>query len=82
MFFDFLSAFNTIGLAVMGEKLMQVDALHVSWIVSYLTGKPQYVHFQYCVSDRVVSNTRAPQGTVLLHHRLRLPHRVLLSAVF
>ncbi|KAJ8353481.1 hypothetical protein SKAU_G00210480 [Synaphobranchus kaupii] len=42
-----------------------VDAPLVSWIVNYLTGRPQYVRLQHCVSDRVVSNTGAPQGTVL-----------------
>ena len=31
----------------------------------YLTGRPQYVRLQHCVSDRVVSNTEAPQGTAL-----------------
>ncbi|KAL6473956.1 hypothetical protein MHYP_G00175170 [Metynnis hypsauchen] len=67
MFFDFSSAFNTIWPALLGEKLtvMQVDAPLVSWIVDYLTGRPQYVRLQHCVSDRVVSNTGVPQGTVL-----------------
>ncbi|XP_049926802.1 uncharacterized protein LOC126406528 [Epinephelus moara] len=37
----------------------------VSWIVDYLTGRPQYVRLWHCVSDTVVSNTGAPQGTVL-----------------
>ena len=37
----------------------------MSWIVNYLTGRPQYVRLQHCVSDRVVSNIGAPQGTVL-----------------
>ncbi|KAI4892845.1 hypothetical protein NFI96_004933 [Prochilodus magdalenae] len=67
MFFDFSSAFNTIQPALLGDKLnvMQVEAPLVSWIVDYLTGRPQYVRLQHCVSDRVVSNTGAPQGTVL-----------------
>ncbi|KAI4899250.1 hypothetical protein NFI96_000608 [Prochilodus magdalenae] len=67
MFFDFSSAFNTIQPALLGDKLnvLQVDAPLVSWIVDYLTGRPQYVRLQHCVSDRVVSNTGAPQGTVL-----------------
>ncbi|KAI4899972.1 hypothetical protein NFI96_015155 [Prochilodus magdalenae] len=67
MFFDFSGAFNTIQPALLGDKLnvMQVDAPLVSWIVDYLTGRPQYVRLQHCVSDRVVSNTGAPQGTVL-----------------
>ncbi|KAI4887653.1 hypothetical protein NFI96_006166, partial [Prochilodus magdalenae] len=67
MFFDFSSAFNTIQPALLGDKLnvLQVDAPLVSWIVDYLTGRPQYVRLQHCVSDRVVSNTGALQGTVL-----------------
>ncbi len=67
MFFDFSSAFNTIRPALLGEKLtaMQVDSPLVSWIVDYLTGRPQFVRLRHCVSDRVVSNTGAPQGTVL-----------------
>ena len=43
---------------------MLVDPPLVSWIVDYLTGRPQYMRLQHCVSDTVVSNTRAPQGTV------------------
>ena len=37
----------------------------MSWIVDYLMGRPQYIRLQNCVSDRVVSNTGAPEGTVL-----------------
>ncbi|XP_078802203.1 uncharacterized protein LOC144991899 [Oryzias latipes] len=67
MFFDFSSAFNTIQPRLMREKLekMQVDAPLVSWIEDYLTGRPQFVRLQSCVSDTLTSNTGAPQGTVL-----------------
>ncbi|RXN30264.1 RNA-directed DNA polymerase from mobile element jockey-like protein [Labeo rohita] len=58
MFFDFSSAFDTIRPALLAEKL-------VSWMVDYLTGRPQYVRLQSCMSDRLISNTGAPQGTVL-----------------
>ena len=44
---------------------LSIQAPIVSWIVDYLMGRPQYVHLQNCVSDRVVSNTGAPQATVL-----------------
>ncbi|XP_049911756.1 uncharacterized protein LOC126397200 [Epinephelus moara] len=66
-FFDFSSAFNTIRPALLGDKLtaMLVNPPLVSWIVDYLTGRPQYVRLRHCVSDTVVSNTGAPQGTVL-----------------
>ena len=43
---------------------MRVDTRMVSWIVDYLSGRPQFVRLKSCVSDRVVSNTGAPQGTV------------------
>ncbi|XP_078802582.1 uncharacterized protein LOC144991990 [Oryzias latipes] len=67
MFFDFSSAFNTIQPRLMREKLekMQVDAPLVSWIEDYLTGRPQFVRLQSCVSETLTSNTGAPQGTVL-----------------
>ncbi|KAL0150163.1 hypothetical protein M9458_054590 [Cirrhinus mrigala] len=67
MFFDFSSAFNTIRLALQGEKLiaMRSDASLVPLIVNYLTGRPQYVRLRHRVSDRVVCNTGAPKGTVL-----------------
>ncbi|TWW54421.1 hypothetical protein D4764_0100770 [Takifugu flavidus] len=67
MFFDFSSAFNTIQPRLLRAKLenMQVDAPLVSWIEDYLTGRPQFVRLRSCVSDPLMSNTGAPQGTVL-----------------
>ncbi len=67
MFFDFSSALNTIEPALLGSKLtaMQVDAPLVFCIVNYLICRPQYVRLQGCMSDTVVSNTGAPQETVL-----------------
>ncbi|TWW57369.1 putative RNA-directed DNA polymerase from transposon BS [Takifugu flavidus] len=44
---------------------MQMDAPFVSWIEDYLTGQPQIVRLWSCVSDPLMSNTGAPQGTVL-----------------
>lgn len=66
-FFDFSSAFNTIQPRLLSEKLerMDVDAPLIAWITNYLTGRPQYVRLHGCVSDRLISNTGAPQGTVL-----------------
>ena len=67
LFLDFSSAFNTIRPALLGSKLtaMQVDPPLVSWIMDYLTGRPQYVKLQDGVSDTVLSSTGATQGTVL-----------------
>lgn len=62
MFFDFFCAFDTICLALLGEKL-QVDALPD---VSLGCELPNwYVRLENCVSDTVVSHIGAPQGTVL-----------------
>lgn len=67
MFFDFSSAFNTIQPSLLGEKLMamQVDAPLVTWIMDYLTDRPQYVRLRDCESETLISSTGAPQGTVL-----------------
>uniref|UniRef100_A0A669BD36 Reverse transcriptase domain-containing protein n=1 Tax=Oreochromis niloticus TaxID=8128 RepID=A0A669BD36_ORENI len=67
MFFDFSSAFNTILPLVLKDKLENsgVDHLLTTWILDYLTDRPQCVRTQGCVSDRVVCSTGAPQGTVL-----------------
>ena len=48
---------------LLGEKLIAMQV--VCWIVNYLTCRPQHVRLQHCASDRVISNTGAPQGTVL-----------------
>ncbi|KAI4895107.1 hypothetical protein NFI96_009396 [Prochilodus magdalenae] len=67
MFFDFSSAFNTLQPVLLGEKLrqMQVDESIISWTMDYLTGRPQFVRMQGCVSDVAMCSTGAPQGTVL-----------------
>ncbi|KAK0152303.1 putative RNA-directed DNA polymerase from transposon X-element [Merluccius polli] len=58
---------NTIQPLLMGEKLrvMGVDDTMISWITDYLTGRPQFVRLGSVLSDVVVSDTGAPQGTVL-----------------
>ncbi len=89
MFFDFWSAFDTIRPALLAEKLtaMQVDAPLVSWMVDYLTGKPQYVRLGCCMSDILISNTggstRDRPLSLLFHslyHRLQLLYRDLPSS--
>ncbi|XP_060897819.1 uncharacterized protein LOC132977298 [Labrus mixtus] len=67
MFFDFSSAFNTIQPVLLREKLelMQVDTTTTSWIMDYLTDRPQFVRLGRSVSERAVSGIGAPQGTVL-----------------
>ncbi|KAF7654792.1 hypothetical protein LDENG_00064780 [Lucifuga dentata] len=67
MFFDFSSAFNAIRPALLRSRLMRMrmDTPLMSWIIDYLTSRPQYVRLQNCISDTVVSSTGAPQQTVL-----------------
>nr|XP_043885516.1 uncharacterized protein LOC122771978 [Solea senegalensis] len=66
-FLNFSSAFNTIQPLFLRDKLsgMGVGSHLVAWISDYLTSRPQYVRLGDCRSDTVVSNTGAPQGTVL-----------------
>ncbi len=60
MFFDFSSAFYTIQPSLLKAKLenMQVEAPLVTWIGDYLTGRPQFVRLQNCMSD--LSATSGP----------------------
>ena len=44
---------------------MGADDTMISWITDYLTGRPQFVCLGSVLSDVVVSDTGAPQGTVL-----------------
>ena len=46
-------------------RVMGVDDTMISRITDYLTGRPQFVHMGSVLSDVVVSDTGAPQGTVL-----------------
>lgn len=89
LFIDFFSAFNTIQPLCLKEKLttMQVDPLLVSWIIDYLTSRPQFVRLGSIRSDVVTSSTGVPQGTVLappplytLHSGLQAQHRTVLCA--
>ena len=52
MFFEFSSAFNTIRRPVLKDKLlgMGVAPSLTSWIIDYLTARPQYVRMGRCVS--------------------------------
>jgi len=67
VFFDFSSAFNTIQPAMLCKKLqkIQVDTPTITWITDYLTNRPQFGSLKGSGSEKVVSSTGAPQGTVL-----------------
>ena len=69
MYYDFSSAFNTIQPTVLANKLfsMNVSPPLVMWILNYLTSRTQYVYLRASntKSEVKISNTGAPQGTVL-----------------
>ncbi len=68
MFYDFSSAFNTIQPHILADKLMhmEVDASAVLWVLDYLLNRPQYVKLGVdTYSNVILTNTGAPQGTVL-----------------
>ncbi|TWW55969.1 hypothetical protein D4764_09G0010190 [Takifugu flavidus] len=67
MFLDFFSAFNTIQPRLLGEKLQVAGVDHhlTTWILDYLTQRPQFVRVKGTESDRLLCNTGVPQGTVL-----------------
>ncbi|KAI3374005.1 hypothetical protein L3Q82_022569, partial [Scortum barcoo] len=59
MFFDFSSAFNTIQPRLLGDKLQLAGVDHhlTSWILDYLTHRPQFVRVQGFESDRLLCST-------------------------
>ena len=71
MFFDFSSAFNTIQPHILASKLLEMNVRYdfIAWILNYLTNRSQYVTIKTSENQRtsnvIVSNTGAPQGTVL-----------------
>ena len=67
MFFDFSSAFNTIQPHILINKLMgSVPCSLLQWILNYLTNRTQCMKLPSgTTSATIISNTGAPQGTVL-----------------
>ena len=68
VFFDFTSDFNAIQPVLLHKKLqkIQVDAYTTTCITDCLTNRPHFVRLKCSASEKVVSTTGAPQGTVLL----------------
>ncbi|KAI3358354.1 hypothetical protein L3Q82_014798, partial [Scortum barcoo] len=88
MFFDFSSAFNTIQPRLLWDKLQLAGVDHhlTTWILDYLTHRPQFVRVQGFESDRLLCSTGAPQGTGSgsfpvhpLHCRLFIQYSILSS---
>ncbi|TWW71207.1 RNA-directed DNA polymerase from mobile element jockey [Takifugu flavidus] len=67
MFFDFSSAFNTIQPRLLGDKLQVAGVDHhlTTWILDYLTQRPQFVRVKGSESDWLFCSAGVPQGTVL-----------------
>ena len=67
MFFDFSSAFNTIQPHLLANKLIKMGLPFptISWVLDYLTDRPQFVKLNRSISAISHTNTGAPQGTVL-----------------
>lgn len=65
-FLVFSSAFNTIQLQLLKDKLeeMGLGSHLVAWINNYLTSRTQYVGQGDCRSETVTSSTGASQGNV------------------
>ncbi|KAI3354572.1 hypothetical protein L3Q82_019076, partial [Scortum barcoo] len=88
MFFDFSSAFNTIQPRLLGDKLQLAGVDHhlTTWILDYLTHRPQFVRVQGFESDRLLCSTGAPTGNCSgsfpvhpLHCRLFIQYSILSS---
>ena len=68
MYYDFSSAFNTMQPHILTRKLLNMGVTHqlVGVILDFLTNRRQFVKLNDEVkSNCIVSNTGAPQGTVL-----------------
>ena len=66
-FIDFSSAFNTIKVHIMIEKLRQVDVKPslILWITDFLSNRTQQVKVHDQLSQQITLNTGSPQGCVL-----------------
>ena len=66
LFVDFSSAFNTIhpDILLRGLARLRVNPFLIRWYFSFLSKRPQQVRFNSVLSDKAVSSTGAPQGTV------------------
>ncbi len=67
LFIDFSSAFNTLRIDILLDRLLKLDTNGhlVLWIKDFLADHPQRVSVQGTMSDEVILNTGVPQGCVL-----------------
>ena len=66
LFVDFSSAFNTIRLHILLERMtaIKVNAFTIKWYHSFLTGRSQLVRVNRTHSLSLTTNAGAPQGCV------------------
>jgi len=69
MFFYFSCAFNTTQPVLSCKKLqkIQMDACTTTWIIDYLTNRPQFVRLKDCVCQQHKCTTRDYALIVSLH---------------
>ncbi len=69
LFLDFTSAFNTMRVDILLERLisMGVNRCLVLWIRDFLLSRTQRVWYNGQLSDECTVNTGAPQGSVISH---------------
>ena len=65
LFLDFSSAFNTINVTILIDKLTHLDPKIVGWVSDFLSNRMQFTIMNSCRSTRIITNTGTPQGTVL-----------------
>ena len=65
LFLDFSSAFNTINVSLLIDKLQHLDSRVTKWVSSFLSNRIQYTQVDGKLSEKLVTNTGTPQGTVL-----------------
>ena len=67
LFVDFSSAFNTIQPHLLVKKLynLNINKYVISWILEYLSNRPQFVYVNGKTSNKLITNTGAPQGCVI-----------------
>ncbi len=67
LFIDYTSAFNTMQIHLLLERLLVlgVNRVIIHWIQHFLTDRPQQVCIRGVKSNIMFSNTGAPQGCVL-----------------
>ena len=67
LFMDFTSAFNTILPQTLVNKLssLGIAPSPCSWVLDFLTNRPQSVRINNTISSTIILNTGSPQGCVL-----------------